>query len=459
MKPKHTGPYIIIDINPDGCSATIEHLYNGHIMKAHFTNLQVISFHAGVGNRVDRNFDDRLTDMLSKKTTLLSKSRRELDIPIDFETPPNTQYATQEDEIEIEEALNVDKELQIDSQHPDFGQLKETENFQEWEERRSHESQTDNDNSDNDSNEGLQQSFNMDFCSCEGCQKICPFCEFDTSVDLNDPNWPQHPFIIAYKEKLKEQIEQNFRKISEGKLLVPSNNNSNNTTLDSNNSEKSLWLSDSYNLLHHNGRVQRTQARSTKSNDTTLEDNNLSLKDKNGLATQAEENQSFTSHLEYTPISEKGEPNETKLNGTIPLVDPSTIEKSKTPAVKTAAVATQTSKEEGFRKSPHRQERYIEKKKDKQLTPYPSCTDLTEIDDLSRDHLSHTAENGCHTNNNFSLHSSISSDFQNELTNTEVMEQFQKEDFIFAPDSNRTSTPYPTEFFDISNETNEQMSK
>ncbi len=67
-------------------------------MQAHFTNLQVVSFHAGVGNRVDRNFDDRLINMLSKKSTLLSKSKRELDISTDFESTPNTEYATQEDE-------------------------------------------------------------------------------------------------------------------------------------------------------------------------------------------------------------------------------------------------------------------------------------------------------------------------------------------------------------------------
>jgi len=63
MKPKHKEAYIITDINQNGCSATIEHLYNGHdrqVMQAHFTKLQVVSFHAGVRNRVDINFDDRL---------------------------------------------------------------------------------------------------------------------------------------------------------------------------------------------------------------------------------------------------------------------------------------------------------------------------------------------------------------------------------------------------------------
>ena len=99
MKPKHTGPYIIIALHPDGCSATIEHLHTGHIMNAHFTHLHVISFHAGVGNRVDANFDDRLLDMLSKKSTLLTKTVRELDISTDFDTPQiSTLTMSQQDE-------------------------------------------------------------------------------------------------------------------------------------------------------------------------------------------------------------------------------------------------------------------------------------------------------------------------------------------------------------------------
>jgi hypothetical protein len=108
MKPKHTGPYIITELNPDGCSATIEHMYTGHLMQAHFTNLQVISFHAGIGNRVDANFDDRLIDMLSEKSTLLSKTRAHLDISTELEDQPNMEYATEEDEREIELANEVD---------------------------------------------------------------------------------------------------------------------------------------------------------------------------------------------------------------------------------------------------------------------------------------------------------------------------------------------------------------
>ena len=113
MKPKHTGPYIIVALHPDGCSATIEHLHTGHLMNAHFTHLQVISFHAGVGNRVDANFDDRLLDMLSKKSTLLTKTITELDISTEEDTPPITtlSMSQQDEQIDETEIDNSDSDL------------------------------------------------------------------------------------------------------------------------------------------------------------------------------------------------------------------------------------------------------------------------------------------------------------------------------------------------------------
>ena len=127
MKPKHTGPYVIVALNPDGCSATIEHLHTGNLMNAHFSNMQVISFHAGVGNRVDANFDDRLVDMLSKKSSLLTKTTRELDISTDFEPKPNVTYRTQEDEQEFQDPYTIDSAIDMSPPHPDFGRVIETE--------------------------------------------------------------------------------------------------------------------------------------------------------------------------------------------------------------------------------------------------------------------------------------------------------------------------------------------
>jgi len=43
-KAKFTGPYAVIKLNPDGCTAIIEHLKNNSTIKAHFTNLQKFNF-------------------------------------------------------------------------------------------------------------------------------------------------------------------------------------------------------------------------------------------------------------------------------------------------------------------------------------------------------------------------------------------------------------------------------
>jgi hypothetical protein len=89
MKPRHTGPYVVQSLNPDESSAMVEHMYTGEMKKAHFSNLQIISFHPGIGNRVDQNFDDRLENMLTSKQTLPSVTRRALDLPVDFNEPPS----------------------------------------------------------------------------------------------------------------------------------------------------------------------------------------------------------------------------------------------------------------------------------------------------------------------------------------------------------------------------------
>ena len=44
LKPKLTGPYSIIKLNNDECTALIEHMDTNQISKAHFTNLQKFTF-------------------------------------------------------------------------------------------------------------------------------------------------------------------------------------------------------------------------------------------------------------------------------------------------------------------------------------------------------------------------------------------------------------------------------
>ena len=96
MKPRYTGPYTVEQLLPDGSSALIEHMHTGHVMKAHFSNMQVINYHPA-GNRVHANFDndlqeaiekdlndendEDLSQMLSQRASLLTRTVRHLGDP------------------------------------------------------------------------------------------------------------------------------------------------------------------------------------------------------------------------------------------------------------------------------------------------------------------------------------------------------------------------------------------
>ena len=85
MKPKHNGPYVIVAFDEDGTSATIEHLHSGIQIKAHFNNISLVNFHPK-SNRVHAEFDNDLWDMIDlidHRSTLYTKTKRPLNIPID----------------------------------------------------------------------------------------------------------------------------------------------------------------------------------------------------------------------------------------------------------------------------------------------------------------------------------------------------------------------------------------
>jgi hypothetical protein len=134
MKPQHTGPYIVQSLNPDESSAMVEHMYTGEMKKAHFSNLQIISFHPGVGNRVDQNFDDRLVKMLTTKQTLPTVTRRHLDRPVNFDEPqevrPSRISSTESSEPENhfhDLGLDVDLPSVDPTQSQSFGTLQSEE--------------------------------------------------------------------------------------------------------------------------------------------------------------------------------------------------------------------------------------------------------------------------------------------------------------------------------------------
>jgi ribosomal protein L21E len=68
-KPLYTGPYVIIKINKDRCTAILEHMKTGRMIKAHFTNMQYLYFAPEI-NRLSENFDEELFKMLGEKYSL-----------------------------------------------------------------------------------------------------------------------------------------------------------------------------------------------------------------------------------------------------------------------------------------------------------------------------------------------------------------------------------------------------
>ena len=85
MRPRHTGPYVVVAIDDDGVSAQIEHLHTGVQISAHFSNMSLVNFHPR-SNRVHAEFDNDLWDMvdlMDHRSTLYTKTKRPVNIPID----------------------------------------------------------------------------------------------------------------------------------------------------------------------------------------------------------------------------------------------------------------------------------------------------------------------------------------------------------------------------------------
>mgnify|MGYP006896474611 FL=1 len=152
---------------------------------------------------------------------------------------------------------------------------------------------------------------------------------------------------------------------------------------------------------------------------------------------------------ENTPIYSRGEPNS---NSQTSLVQPILIDSAnKQPAAATAHVYA----EDNCQTPSHTHKLEGGKEMERQSTPYPNI-DLADIDDddeeLSSHHLLQMGKISCHNNPTSLLRSSRSA---NELSHSQSMEKPQEGDFNFAPQSNRTSTPYPDEHFYASDDTSE----
>ena len=72
MRPRYRGPYIVIGLEPDGCSAILEHMYNDRQMKAHFSNITPICYDPKY-NRLNEGFDidlEEIQKILPEKDSL-----------------------------------------------------------------------------------------------------------------------------------------------------------------------------------------------------------------------------------------------------------------------------------------------------------------------------------------------------------------------------------------------------
>jgi len=65
-KPIYTGPYVIIKINKDRCTAILEHMKTKRMIKAHFTNMQPMLY-APETTRLSDNFDEELLRTMKNK--------------------------------------------------------------------------------------------------------------------------------------------------------------------------------------------------------------------------------------------------------------------------------------------------------------------------------------------------------------------------------------------------------
>ena len=143
MKPRFTGPYTVEEILPDGSSAIIQHMHTGHVMKAHYSNLKLISYHPA-GNRVHTNFDndlqetlendseivndENLSQMLSQRSTLLTRTVRHLGGP-DWENDHENETQARFVDSDGEELQNDPSELVLSTQE-DNQEEEEVDNFE-----------------------------------------------------------------------------------------------------------------------------------------------------------------------------------------------------------------------------------------------------------------------------------------------------------------------------------------
>jgi hypothetical protein len=89
LKPKHTGPYAVLQVDKDKLSCIVEDLINGNESREHFTNLLHVPFDPEL-YRVHSNFADDLhrmaQDIVTERIQIRPTLKRNLHIPQIFST-------------------------------------------------------------------------------------------------------------------------------------------------------------------------------------------------------------------------------------------------------------------------------------------------------------------------------------------------------------------------------------
>ena len=116
LKTTFTGPYVIEQLDSDGCSATLQHMHTGRLMQAHFTNIQRFEFNPSTA-RLPSNFDEPLAALIpekysqekyspkaiEKRKLLNQQNKRKLEkINREYSTPTDTQTETNREGTEAE---------------------------------------------------------------------------------------------------------------------------------------------------------------------------------------------------------------------------------------------------------------------------------------------------------------------------------------------------------------------
>ena len=122
MKPKFTGPYVIVALDKHGASAIIENLTTARTTKAHFTNLQLFSYHPSFA-KLPNNFEKALWENMPEK---FSKEKYSSENKKVREVRNGEELNKSEEQLFEENFDDVEKELEEEeSAHLDFDPQRE----------------------------------------------------------------------------------------------------------------------------------------------------------------------------------------------------------------------------------------------------------------------------------------------------------------------------------------------